>query len=128
MGHQALTRDRVEWVAQAFARGRVCVCLPFLLEAGYSARDAADHDRLLTSLLDLPRVAIDAQVEDRAVDAQRQLARAGHHRLAPPDLIIAAAADLHGLCVLHYDGDYDVIVERTDLQFESVWLAERGSL
>jgi hypothetical protein len=30
--------------------------------------------------------------------------------------------------VLHYDGDYDVIVERTDLQFESVWLAERGSL
>ena len=32
------------------------------------------------------------------------------------------------LGVLHYDHDYDLLTERTDLLFESVWLAPRGSL
>ncbi|MGI8846524.1 MAG: PIN domain-containing protein [Thermoleophilaceae bacterium] len=128
LGHTALGAQRSEWAAEAAADGRIVVCLPFLLEAGYSARNAADHDRLLGSLLELPRVAIDDAIEGRALDAQRQLARAGHHRVAPPDVIIAAAADCNGLGVLHYDGDYDVIAERTDLVFDSVWVAERGSL
>jgi hypothetical protein len=30
--------------------------------------------------------------------------------------------------VLHYDTDYDLLRERTDLRFDSEWLAERGSL
>ena len=42
--------------------------------------------------------------------------------------MIAAIADRHGVGILHYDSDYDVIRERTDLRFESVWLAPRGSL
>lgn len=44
------------------------------------------------------------------------------------DLIIAALADRHDLGILHYDADYDVIRERTDLDFDSVWLAPRGTL
>ncbi len=71
---------------------------------------------------------IDTEVERRAVDAQRQLARAGHHRLPPVDLIIAALADRHGVGVLHYDHDYDTLATKTDLNFASVWLARRGSL
>jgi len=29
---------------------------------------------------------------------------------------------------LHYDHDYDVIAQHTDLEFDSVWLAPCGSL
>lgn len=103
-------------------------CLPFLLEAGYSARSGNDHAALAHELAELPRVVIDADAEQRVLVAQAQLAVTGHHRLPPADLIIAALADLHGLAVLHYDADYDVILQHTDLRYESRWLAPRGSL
>lgn len=128
VAHPRLSRERAAEVSEAIAARRLAVCLPFLLEAGYSARGAAEHARLLDRLGTLPWWGIDASVERRVIDAQRQLARAGHHRLPPPGVMIAALADWHGLGVLHYDSDYDVIVERTDLRFDSVWLAQRGSL
>jgi predicted nucleic acid-binding protein len=43
-------------------------------------------------------------------------------------LIIAATADVSQLGILHYDSDYELVGEKTDLGFPSVWLAERGSL
>ena len=128
LGDPGLPAERAGEIADELAAGRVAVCLPFLLEAGYSARDAREHDRLLTELLSLPLYSIDAGVEQRAVDAQRRLARVGHHRLPPVDLLIAALADRHRLAVLHYDHDYDLVAEKTDLAFDSVWLAPRGSL
>ncbi|PQM45121.1 Ribonuclease VapC2 [Mycobacterium talmoniae] len=124
----ALAEQRAHEIADALEHRRIGVCLPFLLEAGYSARSAADHDELLHELMALPMLHIDTEVESRAVDVQRQLARAGHHRLPPVDLIISALADRHGVGVLHYDHDYDTLATRTDLRFESVWLARRGSL
>jgi predicted nucleic acid-binding protein len=83
---------------------------------------------LLTDLMSLPGFQIDKRVEARAIEAQRQLARAGHHRLPPVDLIIAALADTYGLGILHYDNDYEIVSEKTDLSFDSVWLAPRGSI
>lgn len=124
----ALEEPRAQEIADALEQRRLGVCLPFLLEAGYSARSATDHDELLSELMALPILHIDSEVERRAVDAQRQLARAGHHRLPPVDLIISALADRHGVGVLHYDRDYDTLATRTDLDFASVWLARRGSL
>ncbi|WP_454561909.1 PIN domain-containing protein [Mycobacterium haemophilum] len=124
----ALEEGRVLEIAEAIEQRRVGTCLPFLLEAGYSARHPADHDELLRELRALPMLHIDTEVEWHALDAQRQLARAGHHRLPPVDLIIAALADRHGVGVLHYDRDYDTIAAKTDLGFASVWLATRGSL
>ena len=64
----------------------------------------------------------------RGTYAQRQLARVGHHRLPPVDLLVAATADRHRLGVLHYDRDYDLIAEKTDLDFDSVWLAAPGTI
>jgi predicted nucleic acid-binding protein len=124
----ALSGERLAEIADAIEGGQVACCLPFLLEAGYSARDARRHEELMGELLALPRFEIDAAVESRAVDAQRQLARAGHHRLPPVDLLVAAIADRHQLDVLHYDHDYDLLAEKTDLRFESVWLAPRGTI
>lgn len=124
----ALDDARAHEIADALEQRRIGVCLPFLLEAGYSARNASDHDELLRELTALPMLHIDAEVERRAVDAQQQLARAGHHRLPPVDLILAALADRHRVGVLHYDRDYDIVTAKTDLRFVSVWLAKRGTL
>ena len=124
----ALDDARLAEIADALEAGRIATCLPFLLEAGYSTRSARDHDQLLADLLALPHCSIDETVEQRALDAQRQLARTGHHRLPPVDLLIAALADRHRLGVLHYDRDYDLLADMTDLHFESVWLAPAGTI
>ena len=124
----ALPTKRADQIAEALESGSIATCLPFLLEAGYSARDAREHDQLLAELLSLPRYHLDDAAEQRAPDAQAQLARVGHHRLPPVDLLVAALADRHDIGVLHYDHDYDLIAEKTDLEFDSVWLAARGTL
>lgn len=124
----SLPDDVRERVRDAVLSRSLVTCLPFLLEAGFSARSGRDHATLVRELAELPRVVIDADVEQRALDAQAQLVVTGHHRVPPPDLMIAALADLHGLAVLHYDADYDLILERSSLHYESRWLAPRGSL
>ncbi len=123
-----LPKDRAAEIARLFEAGRVATCLPFLLEAGYSARDARERTDLFDLLGALPRFPVDHEVEQRALDAQEQLTRVGHHRLPPVDLLVAALADRHGLGVLHYDHDYDLLAERTDLAFDSVWVAVRGTV
>lgn len=120
--------DRAGTIAEWFRRRELAVCLPFTLEAGYSARSMADHKTLMDRFDKLPRVAIDEEVERMALQAQRELAEIGHHRLAPMDVIIAACAHRAEMGVLHYDRDYDVLAEHTDLTFESEWLAPPGSL
>lgn len=74
----------------------------------------------------MPWRGIDEHVEALASHAQEELAAAGHHRLPPVDIIIAALAARHGLGVLHYDKDYDIIVAKTGLRYESLWLTQAG--
>lgn len=123
--HHSLVRERLAGLVED---GAVGVSLPFLLEAGYSARSGNDHSQLLADLSVLSRVEIDREIEALALRAQEQLAQVGHHRLAPSDVVIAACAHRAGAGVLHYDRDYDLIAEHTDLRFESEWLAPAASL
>ena len=118
-------RERIAAVMRASKCG---VCLPFLLEAGFSARSARDHAGILADLATLPRAAITPAVEHVALEAQGDLARVGHHGLSPVDILIAACAHESGAGVLHYDRDYDVLREHTRLRFRSEWLAPAGSL
>jgi len=124
----SVPEDREEVVLDWIGAGRLGTCLPFLLEAGYSAQTAEDHRINVARLKRLSHVPIDREVELSAQQAQRELAERGHHRLSPIDLIIAACAARVQGGVLHYDRDYDLILERTSLSFESVWLAEPGTL
>lgn len=124
----AVPQTRADEIARWLEEGRVATCLPFALEAGYSARNARDHVELLSELTALPNFHIDERVESRALDAQRQLAMVGHHRVPPVDLIIAALAATYDLGILHYDNDYEIVSDKTDLRFESVWLMPRGSI
>lgn len=123
-----LPADRVEQVAQWIEAGDLAACLPFLLEAGYSARSAADHDRVVGDLIMLPWVELTAEATRLAIQAQAELARTGHHRVPPADLMIAACAHTEGAGVLHYDRDYDLIAERSGLDLRSEWLAPAGSV
>lgn len=113
-----------EWIDQRY----LATTLPFLLEAGYSARSAADYQTKLSQLSVLPRVYVSQEVERLALQAQHELALVGHHRLPPIDLILAACAHQAEAGVLHYDRDYDIIAARTGLRFESEWLAPPGTL
>ena len=83
---------------------------------------------MMADLAKLPRVEIDEDIEAAALDARRELADVGHHRLPPADVMIAACAHVAGMGVLHYDSDYDLLVKHTSLSFGSEWLAEPGVL
>lgn len=124
-----LPADRAEAVAEWVEQRQLAICLPFLLEAGYSARASVDYREMMDEFdLLFPRVEIAAAMEAQALLAQRELAVRGHHRLAPVAVMIAACAHEVGAGVLHYDRDYDLIAEHTSLRFESVWLAPAGTL
>jgi predicted nucleic acid-binding protein len=125
---RTLPADRLTEIADAIEPGRIATCLPFLLEARYSARNARDHDAVLAELLALPHFSIDTDVERGALDDRRQLARIDHHRLPPVDLLVADLADRYELGVLHYDRDYDLLADKTGFEFDSVWLARAGTL
>lgn len=78
----------------------------------------------MARLLELPYAPIDAAAERLALEAQSALSRSGHHRLPPVDLLVAALAHRDGCDVLHCDRHFDLILARTSLRFESIWLAE----
>jgi predicted nucleic acid-binding protein len=120
--------DRAKTIGDWMEQQEVAVCLPFLLEAGYSAQSAAKYRSMMAQLDKLPRVAIDREVERLALQAQRELAEIGHHRLSPMDVMTAACAHRAEAGVLHYDGDYDILAEHTSLAFASEWLAPPGTL
>lgn len=65
---------------------------------------------------------------ERALEAQRAPAggRPLHHRVAIPDPIMAAVAELGGATVWHYDRDFERIAEITGQPTE--WIAPVGSL
>jgi len=60
------------------------------------------------------------------------LARRGHHRIALPDLLVAAVAavaavaEINDLRVMHYDADFDRIAGITLQPAE--WVVARGSV
>lgn len=107
----AASPDAQEW-ADRIQRGLVRISTVTRLEVGYSARTADDLRRALAvpPLSSMPVEYLTPAIEDRAVEVQAALADRGQHR-APsiPDLLIAAAAELAQLTVLHIDKDYDLI-------------------
>ena len=96
------------------------------LEVGFSARNAAEWDALTTAVATFVLIeTTDAHVR-RARHVQRRLAERGLRGRKVPALLIAAAAEDHGLVVLHYDVDFDLIEEVTGQPTE--WVAPAGSI
>lgn len=117
-----------EWL-DALNAGRIVICSVSHLELLYSARTRSDLERLdeeLTRLRDIPITRGTLSAAKRAMLDLAARGSDGHHRVPPPDAIIAACAAEHGCAVLHYDRHYDRLADV--LGFESIWSAPRGSI
>lgn len=117
--------DASDWISRIH-RGLVRVATVTMLEVGFSARSADDLRARLRRppVSAMPVENATPRIEARAVEVQELLAGRGHHR-APsvPDLMIAAIAELAGLCLLHVDKDFELIAELTQQPAERLRLA-----
>ena len=104
----------------------VATCGIVDMELLYSARARRDFDEVLAERRAIERVPVDDEVIDRAIEVQQALARSGRHRLPIADLLIAAAAELSDLTVMHYDADFERIARVTGQRH--AWISPRGSL
>jgi predicted nucleic acid-binding protein len=98
------------------------------LEIGYSARNLGEFDSVAADRAELYRdLPLSRAVTDRARQVQRELVRSGQHRgPGVPDLLIAAAAEVHGATVVHYDHDFDTIATITGQRVK--WIVPAGSV
>jgi hypothetical protein len=102
------------------------VCAITSLEIGSSARNAEEFDALTAQLRQFEQVDVSPGDFDSALLTQRSLAERGHRGRKIPDLLIAAIAQRHGLTVLHYARDFDLIAECTGQVTE--WVVPRGEI
>jgi hypothetical protein len=109
------------WDSGALAR-----CAISDLEVGFSASNAREWDQLQAVFLRLERVEVTSEVMNRAKTVQRWLADRGLKGRKVPDLIIAAAAELAQLTLLHYDYDFELIASLTGQRHE--WVVPRGTV
>lgn len=121
----AASPDVADWAGR-MRRGLVRITTVTRLQVGYSARSGPDLRAGLQRppLSSMPIEYLTPAVEDRSVEVLTLLADRGQHQ-APsvPDLIIAAAAELAGLTVLHADKYFDVIAEITGQPVERLNVA-----
>jgi predicted nucleic acid-binding protein len=121
----AASSDAAEWAAR-IQRGLVRITTVTRLEVGYSARSGPDLRANLgrPPLAAMPVEYLTPVIEDRAVEVLTLLADRGQHR-APsiPDLLVAAAAELAGLTVLHMDKDFEIIAAITGQPLERLDIA-----
>lgn len=125
-----LLRDqavRGRW-EQQIAAGLVAVCPLIELELLYTARSAT-HRAELQELIAaaFAWVPMPDRVFTRAAEVQDVLTQQGQHRSAGAvDLLVAAAAELNSLTLLHYDRDFDQVARASDQA--AVWIAPAGSI
>lgn len=68
-----------------------------------------------------------SEIWSHARQTQLALAAGGNHRRVPPaDLLLAAAAELADVALIHYDRDFDRIAAASELRHE--WLVPDGTL
>jgi predicted nucleic acid-binding protein len=96
------------------------------LEIGFSARNAAEWDRLADAVEVFELVESTAEHVRRARQAQRLLASRHQRGRKVPDLLVAAAAEARSLTVLHYDADFDLIGAITGQSCQ--WVVPAGSI
>jgi len=107
--------------------GRLAMCQMSAMEYLNNAPNPRAYEQMWGVMHTQRWIDVDVSAMNRAMDVHRKLAKQSCHRhFALPDLIIAAAAELNGATVLHYDGDYDRIAAVTGQPVE--WVVPRGSL
>ena len=109
------SRDRrfpvlAEWFNAEVRSGRVLVCDLVILELIRLAPNELRAREVSQRLTAFDAVPMPASIWSRARDVQLSLAGTGNdRRVPPPDLLIAAAAELADVPLVHYDRDYERI-------------------
>jgi len=100
----------------ALASDEVAISEPILLEYLNGARNLPEYDRFGTALGALRTLTTTSADWGRALEVHRGLASSGsgHQRsVRLVDLVIAAAAERHGVGIAHVDRDFDRIAAIT---------------
>jgi predicted nucleic acid-binding protein len=106
--------------------GRFWTCRIIDLELVYTTR-AGEVPTVAAARRELPEAPVSSAVMNRALDVMERMALSGVHRGAKPvDYVIAAAAEMAGLAVLHYDDDFERIAQVSGQVV--TWVAPRGTL
>jgi predicted nucleic acid-binding protein len=109
----------------AIEAGEVAICAPVAFEVCFSARNATHLGALREAIATFPQVRMHQATFDRALEVQAALCERGRHRaVSLADLLIAAAAEVAGVPVVHYDADFDLIAGVTGQPME--WVVPRG--
>lgn len=123
-GRHEIVRDRF---LTLLTQGRLASCQMTALEYLNNAADPGGYEVLWKALHAQCWIEVTTESMNRALEVHREMAvRSQHRHFRLPDLIIAAAAELSGATVLHYDADFDRIAEITGQAME--WVAPKGSL
>jgi len=113
-----------ELLFAAVERGDIAWCWPVRYELTF---DAPSPERIVAvdrALEGLREIAVDRAVQRRVLSAMRELADDGSHgahRLPLTDLTVAAAAQIAGLDVLHYDHHFERLGELLGVRM--LWIA-----
>ncbi|MGD0715350.1 MAG: PIN domain-containing protein [Gaiellaceae bacterium] len=127
------SRRRDPAVSDEFERrleaGEIATCAMVKLELLWETQDSTIFRRRRGLLDALDEIAIDERVWTRATEVFERLGADGplhHRRVKIPDLLIAAAAELAGVPVCHYDRDFELIAKVTGQPVRAI--APLGSL
>jgi predicted nucleic acid-binding protein len=117
------------WFEAAISAGEIAVCDMVALELLHSASTHATFERLEDSLDAMPWLRMGQSEWARSKEVYAKLSQQGqaaHRAVKHADLLIAAAAELAGVALVHYDRDYDLIVSITGQPAR--WVRPRGSI
>jgi predicted nucleic acid-binding protein len=108
--------------------GLVGTCALVELEVLYSTRTHEEYEQVRADRrAGYEWFPVTDEVCDRALEVQRSLSARGQLRaVSLPDLLIAALAERHGLTVIHYDDDFDLVAAVTGQPM--AWAAPRGAV
>lgn len=118
------------WFRTRLLSGELAVCEMVALEILSGAPNTVWYEQTRELLSGVPWVRMGAAEWKRALEVhallERQLGTNARRGVKHTDLLIAAAAEVHDLPLVHYDQDFDVISQVTGQTMS--WVAPRGSL
>ena len=117
----AAKQDRLDIrkkLSERFAQDQIVTCSPVVLEALHRPDSRARYEAAYLDYFDpLDWLPLDAVASERAVEVQREMARAsaGNHRRGAVDFLIAAVAEAagDGYVLWHFDKDLRLICKHT---------------
>lgn len=118
------------WFGPALLAGDLAICEMVALEILSGAPNREWYRRTRELLMALPWVHMAAAEWQRALDVhhllEEQLGTNARRAVKHTDLLIAAAAEVHGMPLVHYDKDFETIQRVTGQRMS--WVAALGSL